>query len=161
MRPYLASLKGDSNTMKSHPIILKPDQRAPALNVIGVRITVLASNAATQSHGITLQQGDEGAGPPPHSHEWDESFYVLKGEVKFLCDGQTAVCEAGTLVHVPGKTVHAFNFGHGGGLMLEIAGAGAQAAPFFTAIDEEVPAGQPDIPKLLELAKRHGVAFAI
>jgi quercetin dioxygenase-like cupin family protein len=44
-------------------------------------VTVLASNAATQSYGITLQQGEEGPGPPPHSHDWDEAFYVLKGEI--------------------------------------------------------------------------------
>ena len=48
-------------------------------------MTVLASNAATQSYGITLQQGEEGTGPPPHSHDWDEAFYVLKGEIHFLC----------------------------------------------------------------------------
>lgn len=45
---------------------------------------MLASNAATQSYGITLQQGAEGTGPPPHSHDWDEAFYVLKGEIHFL-----------------------------------------------------------------------------
>lgn len=38
--------------------------------------------------------------------------------------------------------------------------ARAQAAPFFAAIDAEIPVGPPNIPKLLELAARHGVAFA-
>jgi hypothetical protein len=57
--------------------------------------------------------------------------------------------------------VHGFNFGRGGGQMLEISSVGAQAAPFFTAIDQEIPAGPPNIPKLLELAMRHGVKFAI
>ncbi|CUS36982.1 hypothetical protein COMA2_30015 [Candidatus Nitrospira nitrificans] len=52
--------------------VLRPDQREPALNVAGTQVTVLASNAATQSSGITLQQGEEGAGPPPHSHDWGE-----------------------------------------------------------------------------------------
>ncbi len=51
-------------------------------------MTVLASNEATQSYGITLQQGEEGAGPP-HCHDWDEAFYILKGEIYFLCDGKT------------------------------------------------------------------------
>lgn len=51
------------------PIVLRPDQHEPALNVIGTQVTVLASNAATQSYGITLQQGNEKTGPPPHGHD--------------------------------------------------------------------------------------------
>ena len=63
--------------MSAQPFVLRPDQHEPALNVVGTQVTVLASNAATQSHGITLQQGEEGTGPPPHRHDWDEALYVL------------------------------------------------------------------------------------
>ena len=47
--------------MNVQPIILRPDQYGPALNVAETQVTVLASNAATQSYGITLQQS---AAPP-------------------------------------------------------------------------------------------------
>lgn len=63
--------------MKPQPFIVSPNDYEPALNVLGTKVTVLASNAATQGYEITLQQGDEGMGPPLHSHDWDESFYVL------------------------------------------------------------------------------------
>lgn len=145
--------------MSSHPMVLGPQQQDRPLNVVGMRITVLAANEATGSYGITIQEGVEGTGPPPHSHPWDEAFYVLGGEVRFACGGGASVCTAGTLVHVPGGTVHAFTFGPGGGRMLEITGPDAQAAPFFTAIDREIPPGPPDLPRLLQLADRHGVAF--
>ena len=85
--------------MSVQPIVLRPDQHEPALNVVGTQVTVLASNAATQSYGITLQQGEEGTGPPPHSHDWDEAFYVLKGEIHFLCDDGTGL-QAGALVEL-------------------------------------------------------------
>lgn len=114
--------------MKATHLVLRPDQHQPALNVLGTQVTVLAANAATQSHGVTLQQGDEGTGPPPHSHDWDECFYVLKGGVEFLCDGKAHTCSAGTLVHVPRGTPHGFHFGPGGGQMLELTGQGALAA---------------------------------
>jgi hypothetical protein len=58
--------------MSVQPFVLRPDQHELALNVVGTQVTVLASNAATQSYGITLQQGEEGAGPPPHRHDWGE-----------------------------------------------------------------------------------------
>ena len=57
--------------MSVHPIVLRPDQHEPALNVVGTKVTVLASNDATQSYGITVQQGEEGTGPPPHRHDWN------------------------------------------------------------------------------------------
>lgn len=123
-------------------------------------MTVLASNTATQSYGITLQQGDEGTGPPPHSHDWDESFYVLRGQIEFLCDGKTHMCKPGTLVHVPRGTVHGFRYGNGGGQMLEITSHDAFAAQMFTAVDAEIPVGPPDIPKVLEVLKRNGVSVA-
>ena len=147
--------------MNVQPFVVRPDQHEPALNVVGTQVTVLASNAATQSYGITLQQGAEGTGPPPHSHDWDEAFYVLKGEIRFLCDGKTYDCTVGTLVHVPRGTVHGFNYGSGGGQMLEITGAGALAAQMFTAIDKEIPPGPPDVPKLLEVLKRNGVTVVV
>ena len=143
--------------MKPQHFVLTYEQRDPPLNVVGTQVTVLASNAVTQSYGITLQQGDEGTGPPPHSHDWDESFYVLKGKVEFVCEGKVDMCMPSTLVHVPRGTVHGFRYGSGGGQMLEVTGQGALATQMFTAVDNEIPVGPPDIPKLLEVLKRNGV----
>jgi hypothetical protein len=67
----------------------------------------------------------------------------------------------GTLVHVPGGTVHGFRYRTGGGQMLEITGPGALAAQMFTAIDKEIPSGPPDIPKLLDVLTRNGVTVAV
>ena len=146
--------------MKLQHFVLTPEHRERALSVLGTHVTILASNATTQSYGITLQEGDEGTGPPLHSHDWDESFYVLKGKIEFVCEGKAVVALPGTLVHVPRGTVHGFSYGSGGGQMLEITGQGATAAQMFTAIDHEIPAGPPDIPKVLEVLKRNGVTVA-
>lgn len=147
--------------MRASHFVLNPDQHEPALNVVGTKVTVLVSNAATQSYGVTLQRGDEGTGPLPDSHDWDECFYVLKGGVEFLCDGKSHTCSAGTLVHVPRGTVHGFRFGPGGGQMLELTGQGALAAQMFTAIDREMPEGPPDIPRLLSVLSRNGVTVGL
>src|SRR5215468_805784 len=70
-----------NNTMKAQPFVVTPKDYDPALNVLGIKVTVLASNTATQAYEITRQQGEKGMGPPPHSHNWDESFYVVAGEM--------------------------------------------------------------------------------
>lgn len=146
--------------MDTNPLIVAPNDYARALDVVGMKITVLASNAVTKGYEITIQEGDEGTGPPPHSHDWDEAFFVLEGSVEFSCGGKALSCAPGTLVHLPRGTVHAFCFGAGGGKMLEMTGAGSQASKMFEAIDQEVPPGPPDIPKLVEVLRTNGVTLA-
>ena len=143
--------------MKAQPFVVTPKDYEPALNVLGTKVTVLASNAATQAYEITLQKGDEGTGPPPHSHDWDESFYVLNGKIEFICAGKTVMCLPGTLVHVPAGTVHGFRYGAGGGEMLELTSQGGFATQMFTALSKEIPQGPPDIPKVVEVLKQNGV----
>jgi quercetin dioxygenase-like cupin family protein len=146
--------------MKTEPFVVTPKDYARALNVVGEKITVLASNAATQGYEIFLQQGDEGTGPPPHFHDWDESFYVVKGNVEIRYGDTTVKCAPGTLVHLPAGTVHCFRFGTGGGEMISVTSKGGLASQLFSNIDKEIPPGAPDIPKLIMVAKQNGVSIA-
>jgi quercetin dioxygenase-like cupin family protein len=148
---------------RPQPFVVTPADYPPALGVVGTRITVLAGAQATQAHEVTLQQGDDGMGPPPHSHPWHESFFVTRGEVIFECAGRTIPARAGTLVHVPAGTVHAFRFGREGGAMVEIAGAGGQATAMFGAVAAQFPPGPPalsDLPRLVGVLQQHGVSVA-
>jgi quercetin dioxygenase-like cupin family protein len=147
--------------MKPQPFVVTPDVYARPLNVVGEKITVLASNSSTQGYEIFLQQGDEGSGPPPHSHDWDESFYVTKGNIEIQYGDQTTSATPGTLVHLPAGTVHAFRFGKGGGEMISVTSHNGRAAHLFTMIDQEIPVGPPDVPKLIAVAERCGVDVAM
>lgn len=146
--------------MKIQAFVVTPDNYPSALDVLGTKVTVLASNTATQAYEFTLQRGDEGTGPPLHSHGWDETFFVLKGEVEFNYDGKTTRCVLGTLVHLPAGTVHGFRYGAGGGEILELAGQDGSATKMFTAMNREIPPGSPDIPKVLDVLTQNGVTVA-
>jgi quercetin dioxygenase-like cupin family protein len=149
------------DTMKTQPFVLTPEDYDPALDVLGTKVTVLASNAATQAYEITLQRGEEGTGPPLHSHDWDESFFVTRGRVEFSYAGTTKMCSAGTLVHIPAGTVHGFSYGPGGGEILELTiGRGASASRMFTAVSQEIPPGPPDVDKVVEVLRQNGVTVA-
>ena len=66
-------------------------------------------------------------------------------------------------MHVPGGTMHAFRFGAGGGAMIETAGAGGAATEMFTDVAAQFPSGPPavpDVPRLIGVLQRHGVAVA-
>ena len=147
--------------MKSQPFVVTPEDYARSLDVVGEKITVLAPKSATQGYEIFRQQGDEGTGPPPHSHDWDESFYVVSGTVDISYRDQTVTAGPGTLVHLPAGTVHSFRFGAGGGEMISVTGQGGLASQLFTDIDKEIPPGPPDIPKLIAVARQNGVTVAL
>ena len=146
--------------MEKQPFAVNPKDYPPALNVMGDKIDVLAKIAATGDYAITLVHGHEGNGPPPHSHGWDESFFVIKGNIKFSFGGESRLAVPGTLVHFPAGTVHSFKFGAGGAEVLEITGRGSRAIEMFTALDREIPPGSNDIAKTVEVLERNGVKVA-
>lgn len=143
--------------MTASPFVLKPADRASPLNVVGEHITVLASGATTGSYEIFLQEGPQGSGPVPHTHPWDESFFVTQGEVDFsLEDGEHLTATAGTLVHVPAGFKHWFRWRAGGGAMLSMTSRRG-ASTMFTEIHQEIAPDRPDVDKLIEIAVRHGL----
>lgn len=146
--------------MDRQPFALQPGEAAPSLNVIGVRITVLAAREQTQGHELTLQEGPDGAGPPPHSHGWDESFYVLQGSVDFRVGERQIHAGSGCFIHVPAGVVHTFRFCVEGGRMLEVAGQGASATALFRCLDRDIPPGPPDVAKVFSILREHGVSVA-
>ena len=115
--------------MSSKSFVIKPADRKTALDVMGMQITVLVSGADSKDQRVTLQSGDEGMGPPPHSHDWDESFFVSKGQIQFTCGGE----------------------------MIEMTGQRSNAIEMFAALAREIPPGPPDFPKAIQVLGEHGV----
>ena len=145
--------------MSKSYFVQTPDQRPDALNVVGTKVSVLASSSETGCYGMTFQEGEEGTGPPPHSHDWDEAFYVISGEVYFQCAGDKHRCPAGTLVHIPRNTEHGFSYAKGGGTMVEVTSRDGTAAELFTAIDSHISADT-DPATIVTVAKENGVTIA-
>lgn len=146
--------------MNKAPFVVTPSSYPAALNVVGERITVLASGEATGGYEIFLQQGPEGSGPPPHSHPWDESFFVLRGEIEFGIDAQSQVVPAGTLVHLPAGATHWFRFGKGGGEMVSMTSK-LGASRMFAEIDREISPARPDLQRLIGIGAHHGLTVAL
>ena len=145
--------------MNPKPFVIKPADRKTALNVLGTRVTVLAAGGDSSDQRITLQSGSEGTGPPPHSHDWDESFYVSGGHIQFTCGGETSMCAAGTFVHIPASTVHSFSYGPGGGELIEITGRRSHAIEMFEALAHAIPPGPLDVAKAIQVCGDHGVTI--
>ena len=146
--------------MAAKPFIVGPDDYAPALDIVGEQVTVLASGEATGSYEIFLQRGPEGSGPPPHSHPWDESFLVVKGRIDFGIGAESTTASPGTLVHLPAGTVHWFRFGAGGGEMISMTSR-LGASKMFADMARELAPVNPDLNQLVEVGGRHGLKVEV
>ena len=143
--------------MTKDPIITESANIVPR-QVLAERVTILADHSQTGSYEVTLHDGSEGAGPPPHFHPWDEAFYVIGGEVDFNCGGTFKKLTAGGFVHVPGGTVHSFRYASPIAQMVGIT-SGEGSATMFTAVDRECGAA-PDMGKLEAVLNRHRLELA-
>jgi quercetin dioxygenase-like cupin family protein len=141
------------------PYLSTPDQQPDAMQVLGTQVKLISDGSMTPGFAVTHQSGDATMGPPPHSHDWDELFYVIAGSVDFICNGQKSSCSAGSLIFVPAGQVHGFQYGLKGGEMLEITGNGSKAPAMFTSIDAEIPPGPPNIPQVIDVLGRYGVTI--
>lgn len=140
------------------PIFLTPDVSPRPLNIVGEQLTVLASGDQTGSYEIFLQDGPEGSGPPPHSHDWDECFYVISGQLTFGVGGEERSATAGSFVHLPAGTEHWFRFGPGGARMVSVTSREG-AAKMFAEFDREISPDAPDLGKLVAIGRKHGVTI--
>jgi quercetin dioxygenase-like cupin family protein len=110
-----------------------------------------------------------GFGPPLHTHEWAEFFYVLEGEYEFqrVVDGdvETIVGGAGATLSVPSGEPHTFRNATSGTARMLIVHSPAGLEDFFEAYGVEVahvgdvPAGLelPDPASMGEILPRYGV----
>ncbi|MFT5259465.1 MAG: quercetin dioxygenase-like cupin family protein [Saprospiraceae bacterium] len=146
--------------MTAKTFFITPKDYPRPLNDVGEHITVLASGADTGGYEVFLQAGPEGSGPVPHSHPWDESFYVISGEVDFsIGEDATVTASPGTLVHIPSDTNHWFRWRADGGSMISLTSR-LGASSMFSEIDREIAPDKPNVEKLVEIALRHGLSVA-
>ena len=54
--------------------LIRPAVRSEALHLAGVDITPLVSADQAADYKFGVISGQEGHGPPPHSHPWDLSL---------------------------------------------------------------------------------------
>src|SRR5215510_14546164 len=85
---------------KMRALLIRPDQRR-WLNIFGNHTRVNLTSAEIGGKYVVLEQRDPpGVGVPLHFHEsQDETFYVIRGQVRFQVGDETFVAEGGATVY--------------------------------------------------------------
>jgi len=101
-----------------------------------------------------------GFASPYHTHHReDESFYVLEGEMAFVCGGKWLKAGPGSFVYGPREIAHGFKvIGHSPARMLILcAPAGFERFVLQQTTPITEPPSPPDMGKLMMLAEKYGI----
>ena len=81
----------------------------PHIGLVGDTYTVLLSGHDTAGRFCLIDMHiPPGGGPPPHRHDFEESFIILEGQIEATFRGATSVATAGQTLHIPANAPHQF-----------------------------------------------------
>jgi quercetin dioxygenase-like cupin family protein len=152
--------------MESKQLIITGPEEGETLAVAGSKYRILLTGEQTDNKTAIIEMNiPPGSGPIPHEHpSFQESFYVLEGEVEFRTKTSRYTGRKGAIVTIPQDgPVHAFkNVSDGmARLLCIVAPAGLDA--FFKEVAKpfkqgEVPAPPTDDEKqkMMAAAERYG-----
>ena len=92
-------------------MVANPDNsNALHLGVVGDTYTILLSGTDTAGRFtlIDMHVPPEG-GPPPHRHDFEETFILLDGELQATFRGEKRIVRAGETIHIPANAPHQFH----------------------------------------------------
>jgi quercetin dioxygenase-like cupin family protein len=109
--------------------------------------------------GLVEQVLQPGFAAPWHVHHAeDEAFYVIEGELTFLCGDQCIAAGAGTFVYGPREIPHGFRVeGSDPARMLLLTTPGAFINFVLDLSEPAPPSGPPNMGHLLAVAARYNV----
>ncbi len=139
---------------RNFKITASDDEAVPHLGLVGDTYTILLSGSNTDGRYCLIDmQIPPGGGPPPHRHDFEESFTVLAGEIEATFRGNESVVKTGQTLHIPANAPHFFKniSGQPARLLCICSPAGQEA--FFEQVGVRVKDRITQPPKLDEVAQ--------
>lgn len=149
----------DTNQLNSITKIVSASD-GKKLNVLGDNMTIKLTGSDTNGAFVMVEQNNPpGTGIPMHMHEnEDELFKILEGEMEFIVDGKTSILKAGDLIFLPRKVPHTFKvIGNQNAKAIVCAYPAGLEHMFYQL--SELPAGHPDIEKVMKICGDYGIQF--
>ena len=89
--------------------LAQPDA-LPHIGLVGDTYTITVTGEQTAGRFCVIDMHiPPGGGPPPHRHDFEETFIVLEGEVEATFRGQKSLVRAGDAINIPANAPHQFH----------------------------------------------------
>ena len=107
MAPEVATIPPD-NTQRNLTLA-QPDNLAH-IGLVGDTYTITVPGESTDGRFCVIDMYiPPGGGPPPHRHDFEETFILLDGELEATFRGKKLTVRAGETVHIPSNSPHQFH----------------------------------------------------
>jgi quercetin dioxygenase-like cupin family protein len=121
----------------------------PHIGLVGDTYTILLSGKDTAGRFCLIDMHiPPGGGPPPHRHDFEETFILLEGELEATFRGAQSVVKAGQTVHVPANAPHQFHNASDAAVRMLCICAPAGQEEFFDQVGVRVATRTTAPPKL-------------
>ncbi|SNT33165.1 Cupin domain-containing protein [Granulicella rosea] len=121
------------------------------IGLVGDTYTVLLNGRDTAGRFCLIDMHiPPGGGPPPHRHDFEESFILLEGEMVATFRGEKTTVKAGQTVHIPANAPHQFHNESGQDVRLLCICSPAGQEEFFAEVGVPVATRTTPPPKLSE-----------
>jgi quercetin dioxygenase-like cupin family protein len=85
------------------------DGSLPHIGLVGDTYTILLDGKDTAGRYCLIDMHiPPGGGPPPHRHDFEETFTLLEGELEFTFRGVKQTVRASATIHIPANAPHQF-----------------------------------------------------
>jgi len=84
--------------------------KRPHIGLVGDTYTITVTGEQTAGRFCVIDMHiPPGGGPPPHRHDFEETFIVLEGEMEATFRGQKSIVRAGDAINIPANAPHQFH----------------------------------------------------
>ncbi len=86
------------------------DETLEHLGIVGDTYTLLLTGKQTAGKLCLIDMHiPSGGGPPPHRHDFEETFMLMEGEMEAVFRGMKMTVKAGETIHIPANAPHMFH----------------------------------------------------
>jgi quercetin dioxygenase-like cupin family protein len=86
------------------------DNDRPHIGIVGDTYTILLASEDTAGRFCLIDMHvPPGGGPPPHRHDFEETFTLLEGEIVATCRGVQQAVREGETINIPANAPHQFH----------------------------------------------------
>src|SRR5450755_2375400 len=130
--------------------LAQPDN-LPHIGLVGDTYTITVTGEETDGRFCVIDMYiPPGGGPPPHRHDFEETFVLLEGEMTATFRGEKSTVHAGDTLNVPANAPHQFHNSSTGPVRMLCICSPAGQEKFFTEVGVPVATRTTPPPKLAE-----------
>ena len=135
---------------KRNLTLTQPDN-LPHIGLVGDTYTITVTGEQTDGRFCVIDMHiPPGGGPPPHRHDFEETFVLLEGEMEATFRGRKSTVRAGDTLNVPANAPHQFHNVSTGPVRMLCIYSPAGQEKFFVEVGVSVTTRTTTPPKLGE-----------